>query len=96
LACTKAPPADFPDHMTAGLGSCLAPRNHDGPCQYPAADGGRAMLFQGGRDPVTMVAEIERLYYRTRRAYVVSLVATSLSVFSAVFLVLRAFGQAWP
>jgi hypothetical protein len=44
------------------------------------------MLFQGRNNPVTMVAEIERLYYRTRRAYKVSFYASIVSVASAAWL----------
>ena len=86
LACTKAPPSDYPEGMTKGLSSCVAPRNHDGPCQYPTADGGRAMLFEGRANPVTMVAEIERLYFRTRRAYRVAFWCSIVSAMSAGWL----------
>jgi hypothetical protein len=92
LACTKAPPGDVPKSL--GLGSCVAPRNHKGDCQYAFA-GGVATVGRGP-SPMDRAEHIERLYRSTRRAYVVSLAATSLSVFSAVFLVLKALGQTWP
>lgn len=44
------------------------------------------MLFQMGTDPVTMVAEIERLYFRTRKAYRVALFCSIVSAASAGWL----------
>jgi hypothetical protein len=54
------------------------------------------MLFSGRSNPVTMVAEIERLYYRTRRAYRVALVATFVTVAASVFQILNLIGAALP
>jgi hypothetical protein len=54
------------------------------------------MLFEGRANPVAMVAEIERLYYRTRRSYRVALVATFVTVAAAVYQVLHAIGAALP
>jgi hypothetical protein len=44
------------------------------------------MLFEGRANPVTMVAEIERLYYKTRRAYKVAFYCSMVSAASAAWL----------
>jgi hypothetical protein len=43
------------------------------------------MLFSGRSNPVAMVAEIERLYFKTRRAYRVAFWATLVTVGAAAW-----------
>jgi hypothetical protein len=71
--------------MRAGLGPCVAPRNHDGPCQYPTDDGGRAVLMKMAGNPVEMAQEIESLYLRTRKAYRIAKWATIVTVAAAAW-----------
>ena len=61
----------------------MAPRNHDGPCEYPTDDGGRAVLMKMSGNPVQMAQEIEKLYYRTRRAYRVASVCAIITALCA-------------
>jgi hypothetical protein len=72
LACTKSPPAGVPAEL--GVGLCVMPRNHDGPCEYDWM-GGRGRIEIGrGPSPMQMIEDLERSLRAARRMRIISTV----------------------
>jgi len=86
LACTKPPPRDLP---FTGLASCLAPRNHDGPCEFGAGDGARVIIRQGP-PPEVLIAWANDYHRKARRAYKTSMVSSLVSAVCAGWLLMDA------
>jgi hypothetical protein len=95
LACTKAPPNIAPIRAM-GVGSCVAPRNHDGPCEYEWNGGRLTLEVTRGPSPMDRAAEIESLYRRARKYHLIAMVCCAVLVFNAVHQVLNMIGAALP
>ena len=68
-----------------GLGSCLAPRNHDGPCEY-SMEGGSRMVLRRGPMPEHLIEAAMAYERKARRAYKSAMVCSIISALSAGWL----------
>jgi hypothetical protein len=89
LACTKAPPADVPREM--GVGSCVAPRNHEGPCEYAWHGGVVRVEVEKHKHPLDTIAEVELLLKKARRFNRASMAGAALIVLLAIYQVWNVF-----
>lgn len=90
LACTKAPPAGIPREL--GVGLCVMPRNHDGPCEYDWL-GGRGRIEIGrGPSPMMMVEDLEKLHRSAKRMRLISSTMALLNLGLILFWLGKIFG----
>jgi hypothetical protein len=75
--------------MRLDLGTCIAPRNHRGSCQYKFGEGMISIDVERGPSPMDMVEDIKRARRNLKRGLLVIAVCAVLQVCSLLFLLTR-------